>query len=345
MMTWPAHAIGRSAGAEIVSVLRSLYKNFHILDTSFPMLTFSWLYEDVTAVFHPERVENPAERQFYSRFRQAGGHTPLLRLSDLGPYSFSRPVRADEAAKTAIIACHSSDCPALLDFLGDVSPSTTLLVNEPDKDDVMRARLAQIGFVGMLTVRFIRPGHSEVFRLIARKVFDRQMVNRILTASKNFAVNVGFGMTDGDHSEPLIEIQLPRVGYQPPTIALSPRRLIHDGARLSEGTEDYSWLWVDKERQIRFLLGYVPQHFNRVRVIVPNAVTTANLKTARLALNGEVVEPSIDIWREGSGAVSTPLSHHEDGDQVLGFSVAHAQSLEAGAALLAACVDRIEFQA
>jgi hypothetical protein len=121
-------------------------------------------------------------------------------------------------------------------------------------------------------------------------------------------------------------------------------RLIHDGGRRSEGTDDYAWLWVDKQRHIRFLLGYVPQHFNRVRVIVPNAVTTANLKSARLALNGEIVQPSIDIWHEASGAVSAPLSHYDDGDQVLGFSVAHVQSLEAGAATLAASIDRIEFQ-
>jgi hypothetical protein len=315
-----------------------------MLDTSFPMLTFSWLHEDVIAVFHPDRVTNLAERQFYSRFRQAGGHAPLLKLADLGPASFSKPLPGAESAKISVIACHSSDCPDLLDFLGDVSPETTLLVNEPFKDEETRARLAQIGFGGMLTVRFNRPGKVENFRLIAKKLFDRQMVNRILAASKNFAVNVGLDMNGGDHAEPLIEIQLPLVGYQPPAIALSPMRLIHDGGRRSEGTDDYAWLWVDKQRHIRFLLGYVPQHFNRVRVIVPNAVTTANLKSARLALNGEIVQPSIDIWHEASGAVSAPLSHYDDGDQVLGFSVAHVQSLEAGAATLAASIDRIEFQ-
>jgi hypothetical protein len=226
-----------------------------------------------------------------------------------------------------------------------VSPDTILLVNEPDKDEAMRARLAQMGFSGMLTVRFNRPGKIEIFRLVARTSFDRPAVNRVLAASKSFAVNVSYSMTGGDHSEPLIDIQLPRVGYQPPTLALSPRRLIHDGGRRSEGADEYSWLWVDKARNIRILLGRVPEHFNRVRVIVPNAVTTANLKTARLAFNGEIIEPAIEIWHEGSGVVSAPLNHYDDGDQVLGFSVAHAQSLEKGAAVLAASIDRIEFLA
>ena len=129
------------------------------------------------------------------------------------------------------------------------------------------------------------------------------------------------------------------------TTSLNPFALVHDGARTPEGDENYAWLWFTGEPQSRILLGPAASRFRRVRVVVPNALTTQNLQAARLLINGSVVKPLVEVWSEGSGAISAELPDALEAPLVLGLWVPEGRVPEGGNAKFFACIDRIELSA
>jgi hypothetical protein len=337
--------IGLTSGAEIMTLLQAIYPRFHILDTTFPMMTFAWLHDDVAALLDTNDSPGTPEQEFYSRFRQAGGHLPLLTGADLATHASSASAQPFGANRTVVVACHAAVCASLLEYLTGLPESAVILIGGDQRDLVLEGDLAQLGFAPQVSIRFVRPAAAETWCLFSRVPCDAMAIGNIVTAAKTFAVDVSMTPPSAGQSSYGFRIVLPETGFRPPSAHIAPERFIHDGSRPSETSDGYAWLWVGAERHIRLLLGRIPCHFAKLRVLVPKAFTTDNLRSATLLLNGEIVPSHIEVWEEGAGAISADLPSDRESETVLGLFVMKAQALGAGESALSACIDKIEFSA
>jgi hypothetical protein len=90
------------------------------------------------------------------------------------------------------------------------------------------------------------------------------------------------------------ELELPSpIAAEAWTSTINAGRFVHDGARRSEGDSRYFWIWVDRGRHLRVILGAIPVRKCTLRVVIAKVVDHANLETPLLLLNGERLAKNI----------------------------------------------------
>jgi hypothetical protein len=332
------------AGSEIVSVLTALFPRVQIIDASCPSFAFHWLHGDVIALEHPACFASEYEQRFYARFRQHGGHLKLLSIDDLLGDSGFRRTWDWEPGKAPVVAMAARQCGTLLQALRAMPEDTAFLVHDPNHDPAVLAAIEAIDPRGAISMRMTRGEHAETFHLLSRATLGDAPADITIAAAKTFAVNLRFEVPRAACIDYAIHIMLPEDGGFPTRATLDPKRMIHDGGRRCESTGDYSWLWIDAERHLRILLGSVPRHFTSLRVVVPKAFTTQNLRETKILLNGRRVIPDVETWEEGAGALTVTLPPL-DSELVLGIAAHATRTLDDGQTRLALCIDRIELRA
>jgi hypothetical protein len=328
-----------STAPQLFAILKSLFARFCIIDTSLPTLGFYWLHEDVV-VARPV-YWNEDEQKFYSRFRQRGGQLELRKIIDLVPPS-QHGQDGTIVGITIIVAIFAKDFYAYLDDLIVLPPSTVILVVDPENDPLSLVALSKIGLPQAGCIRLVRGGRIESYYLLSATGFDVTSQTIAISKAKEFAIGIYVDVPEAEWVGFCIRVELPEE-VTVETVALSPHRMIHDGSRVCEVSDGYSWLWIGAEKHLRVLLGEVPEHLRRVRVIVPKAFRTTRLSQIKLLLNGRCVETKVEIWGEGVGAVTAELPHDSPA-LTLGISVPDTEATAEGQSILAACIDRIELQ-
>ena len=315
------------ASAEMMSVLAALYPGHRLVDGTFPQLALS--FRNGAGIALDLGGPEGAAQAFYGRFRQRGGHAPVLSPGGLLAF-----LRAEDTSAATVFAAPPEGLETLLAAAapglreGDVA-----LVPDAGSVPDHAPTLARAGFAGGLRLTFRRPQAAQTYVLATRRGLDEATFAGVLAALREVAVDIGGGANAGGWRE--LNVDLPAEGYRPPLEVLPPRRFVHDGARRSEGDADYSWLWIGEERRVRVLLGCVPAHFRRLRLVVPNARPEGNLAGARVFLNGEATATQSQIWAPGSGAIDVELAPRTE---ELVVTLAAPQA-EGG---LSICLDKIE---
>ena len=319
------------ASAEMLSVLYSLYPGFRLVDGVFPQLPLSWRHGAGLALNLGDASE--MEDAFYARFRQQGGHAPVLRGNTLRAHLRAVDASAHAPTTTVFVApAYSVD--ALLDAVQPAAQENDAVVLQ-DAFEVP-AQLAAAGFPAGLKLRFRRPSRSQSYVLATRKGLDVNAFQSVMQAVRQIAVDMGGGLNRPGWRD--LRVDLPEEGFRPAKAQILPSLFIHDGARRSEGDAAYSWIWTGAERRIRILLGCVPPHYRKLRIIAPNATPALNLLEARLFLNGERAASRVEMWGKSSGVVEVDLAPR--GSELV-VTLA-APEAEKG---LSICIDRIELSA
>ena len=319
------------ASAEMLTVLNSLFPGHRLVDGAFPHLALSWRHGGGIALNLGGLDE--AEEAFYERFRQQGGHAPVLGAQTLQAYLRGVDAAAAPPA-TTVFAGPAASIRALLDAVALAGLEDDVVVLQ-DAQEAPR-ELAAAGFPAGLKLTFRRPSRSQSWVLATRKGLHGDAFQAVMQALREIAVDINGGADWRGWRD--LRIDLPEEGYAPEKAEIPPWRFIHDGARRSEGDGAYSWIWTGAERRVRILLGAVPSHFRRLRMIVPNARPASNLHEARVFLNGELVASRAEIWGEGSGAIDVDLA--PDGrERVVTLAAPEADGD------LSICIDKIELSA
>ncbi len=325
--------------ANIMAMVRTVFPGLHVLDAHVPHASLFWWHEDVVTVVSPDSFRNDDQTKFYARFRQRGGHLPLLPIADVASHLHAHRRARVAKDSNSLIFLDADHIGALATAFTDMPPRTRLLVYRPETVPLDTIELALPQWPQVMQVRFARAGSFEHFYLMADEIGPDLQAD-IIAAAKPFAIEIYIEPRPAPWIVAAIRIDLPNAPLKVDTLGLTAASLIHDGSRRSEATGDYSWLWVGAEQHIRILLGAIPDSFNRVRVIVPKAFSSANLRAAKLLLNGRRVETQVELWDDGVGAVAAALTER-DAPLVLGFSVPSTVTLEDGTKL-AACIDKVE---
>jgi hypothetical protein len=202
-------------------------------------------------------------------------------------------------------------------------------LNVPDE-------LGEAGFPAGLKLTFRRPSRSQGYVLATRVGLNADTMDAVIQELRHIAIAIEGG-SDAQGWRHLL-VDLPEEGYRPAKAQIPSALFIHDGARRSEGEAADSCIWADEERRIRVLLGCIPPHYSKLRLVVPNATPASNLQQAVVFLNGERASSRVETWDANSGAVDIELAPNS-GETVVTLAAPDA------AGGLSICIDRIEVSA
>jgi hypothetical protein len=319
------------ASAEMLSVLYSLYPGFRLIDGVFPQLPLSWRHGGGVALNLGGAGD--AEDNFYARFRQQGGHAPVLGADTLMSHLRALDFAAPPPATTAFVAS-ANNVHALLDAVKPAALANDVIVLQDARN--VPAELAAAGFPAGLKLTFRRPSRSQSYVLSTRSGLDAAAFDAVMQSLRQIAVDMREGANA--HGWRDLRVDLPEEGFRPAKAQVAPALFIHDGARLSEGDAAYSWIWTGEERRIRILLGCIPPHYRKLRLVVPNATPPSNLRQARVFLNGERTPSRVETWGESAGTLEVELTPRS-AELVVTLAAPEA------AGGLSICIDRIEVSA
>ena len=323
-----------------LGMVQAVLPGLQVLDTLFPASPFLLSGAPVELSLFPDNIPDEAA-EFYARFRQGGGARPVLPFATALPGALAD---AAAAARPLLVALHAANASAATEPLSQAGSLPPLLLLAPEGNSPALAALCGIGYTGCCFFRLVQGEADECFCLLSAETETAALLRSLEAAGKTAAVDMRFASRDGGEADTLV-VFLPDSYQTWTTTSLNPFALVHDGARTPERDGDYAWLWFAGEPQSRILLGPTAGRFRRVRIIVPNALNTQNLQAARLLINGSVVKPLVDVWSEGSGAVSAELPDALEAPLVLGLWVPEGLVPEGGGPKLFACIDRVELSA
>jgi hypothetical protein len=323
-----------------LSMVRAVLPNLQVLDTLFPASPFLLAGAPVELSWFADNIPDEAA-EFYARFRQGGGARPIL------PFAAALPevlATATAAGIPLLVALHTANAAEATETLSQAKSLPPLLLLAPEGANHALAILRDIGYVGHCFFRLVQGETEECFCLLSAESETPTLLRKLEAAGKAVAVDMRFANHGGRETDTLIIFL--SVGCQTQTTAsLNPLTFVHDAAKTPEGDDNYAWLWFTGEPQSRILLGLTAGRFHRVRITVPNALTTQNLHAARLLINGTVVKPLVEIWSEYTGAISAELPDTLEPPLVLGVWVPEGRVPEGGDSKLFICIDRIELSA
>lgn len=319
----------------------TLVPNPHLLDALYPLSPFLLHGERVELCMFPQNL--PAEGSaFYADFRQDGGKRPIF------PFANALPAAQNEATangQTLLVALHTGNGLAAAARLerGTLLPPLLLLAAEQVYGAL--PPLYAAGYTGHCVIRLSQGGYEESFCFVSPNETTAGLVHAFESAGKMVATDLKVTAQAPDAEVDTVVIYLPGDYETWSSKAVTPLTLVHDGNRAVEGDAAYSWLWYAGRNQLRMLLGPVAQHYRRLRVILPNAMSTTNLRGARLLLNGESVQPHVELWSDTSGALSVELPDNLVPPLVVGVWVPEGTQADDGMTKLFACIDRVELSA
>lgn len=314
---------------------------FNMLDGLYPAAPFLYCGEDTELCLFPENIAGDAA-DFYTRFRQHGGQRPVLPFAEALPGALAA---AQAGGRHLLAAVRSANSAAVATVLEHMQARPPLLVLLPDNFHHALPELTALGYTGCCYLRLVQGEIDENYCFLSTEHSTAALVQAFEAVGRNVADDIWFDTQAGGTTPDSLVLFLTQ-GYQAwGNVSLSPLRLVHDSGRPAEGDASYSWLWCANQPQLRMLLGPTAGRFRRVRVVVPNAQSTENLRAALLLFNGEVVRPHVEVWAQASGAVSADLPPGLAEPFVLGLWVPQGRIVEDGVTRLFACIDRVELTA
>ena len=319
-----------------LDMISGLLPPFRVLDATFPAALFLLCGAEAEMCYFPENIPEGGEI-FHARFRQDGGRRPVLPFSEALSVAM-----APDARKIPLLALHGADGLALADALQHHDARPPLLLLQTDARHPALPVLQAAGYGGHGCFRLVQGDVAETFCFMSPQMNTTALLIHFDQVATTFAEDSRLAVKRGTIEPECVVARLPAAYKGWSSISFTPPSFVHDMARLPEGDAAYSWLWVAEQPHIRFLLGAVSGRFSRVRVILCNALSTQNLRGARLLLNGEVVPPRTEIWGETTGAVSAALPGLPGQSLILGLWLPHGQTTADGSARLFASIDRIE---
>lgn len=321
-----------------LALVRTLMPQLHLLDALYPASSFMHSGSPVELCLFPETLPDEMA-DLYTGFRQAGGTRPILSFAEALP---ATRVAAAAANTPLLVVMDAANGPQAAGLLAQHKAPPLLLAGDAAP---ALPPLYAAGYAGHCVVTLVQGTHEENFCFLSPSQNTAALVQAFETAGKAVAADLRLIAPDPEAAPDTVVIYLSADYHTWTNTNVKPLALVHDGSRPPEGNSDYSWLWYANRNQLRMLLGPVEQRYRRLRVIVPNALSTADLRAARLLLNGEVVRPGVEIWSEASGALSADLPPKMTGPLILGLWVPEGKLTDDGMTRLFACVDCVELSA
>jgi len=324
-----------------LELIKTISPELRVLDTLFPLSPFLLCGDDTELCQFPENV--PVEAvPFYARFRQGGGTRGILPFAEALPGALAA---AAAAGQRLLLALHAGNGKAAAETLTLTPARPPILLLAPEGIADLRTALNMLGYTGSCFIRFLHGELDEAYGFFSAEHDSDGLLRGLEAAGKKFAEDMRLQAQRPEGQADTILIFLPQAYQGWSKASLSPLQFVHDSNRTPEGNASYSWLWLANQPQLRILFGTVTGRFRNVRVIVPDALSTHNLKSARFLLNGEAVHPHVEIWSDGQGAVSAELPAATLDPLVFGIWVSEGRTTEDGVTKLYACIDRVELSA
>ena len=306
--------------ARLVDAIAAVVGPCIVIDTSFPRASLSARHApESTQVMRLPR--EPAEGEFLSRFRQAGGHRPLVAI-DLEAETFLWPpphFTRHDRPRTIAVAFEDAEAAAATGRRL-LEPGTALLVPAPDGARQLPAALSAYE-----PCLLEEAGTGDAFMLLippspSRR--GRQSWSDTATLTDPSRRTLSFGT-------------------RAPSGVVEAANLVHDGAYPSEGDAKYSWLWTGPSNHFRFIAPKARTDTGGLaEICIPRTEDPANLDHLAVQLNGRPVAHDLDRWSETSGKIKVPLPETED-HWVLTLVVPKMIPDASSGRLLGLCIDKV----
>ncbi|MFD2249807.1 hypothetical protein FHS82_004175 [Pseudochelatococcus lubricantis] len=325
-----------AAAMAIGRFLDHVFGGVRVVDLTFPSAGFSGIMGDVlVGVAAPERFSAEV-RDFFFRFRQKGGHFPILSL---GPEL--EPVLREGASgrdKLTILYLDSSvDKELIRSFFGfgDIA----VLVSADAETDVWPDGVLD----ERKSIDFLIAGtYHKKFRLILPEYnvggFD-VLVSRddpveSVYLKKNIVKNTP--------NEVRVSIELPSVSEHV-SLVFPASRFIHDGEYKSESDGGYAWLWSGPSSHLRIFIGRLDAWPDKLRLklTVVNTNDPRNLDDARIMVDGCIMPFTLEKWSATSGRFVVEILEPSADFTVLSIGCRHMCNIDGGRQV-GFCVDRLE---
>jgi hypothetical protein len=331
----------RMGAAIVTHFLRTAFENVLLVDATFPKQHLAGYDGPIIQVFAPDFLPDPAELSFFRRFRQAGGHLPLFGFNNINAIDdVSREMNAAAIRELVLyIECEPNGW--ILEVMRRTS-TVALLVRGASGTSCAAAMRSP----GLLAIMLQENDLKERYDLVLPRERLDAIAERALEVFSTFPEVFEISRSSGSAGLGLepheAEIRLSLATSEPLIRTIPAGRFVHDGARNSEGDDRYSWIWVDRTRHLRVILGAIPVHKCTVRVVIAKAVDPDNLERPLLLHNGVRLATRCERWSDDCGAIISEILPAEDGINVLGIAFPTARALDDGGTLLSACIDRVE---
>jgi hypothetical protein len=306
--------------ARLIDAIAAVVGPSIVIDTSFPRASLAVRHiPDATQVMRLPR--EPAEQDFLSRFRQAGGHRPIVSI-DLGGESFVWPppqFARQDRPRTITVAFENADA-AAASASRLFEPGTALLVP---------ASRGAAGFPAAL---------SAYEPCLLEEAGEGDALMLLIPASPSQRGRQAWSDTAALTDDRRRTLCFGTRGHG---AVLEAANLVHDGSYLSEGDAKYSWLWTGPSNHFRFI---VPKAYaaagGLAEICIPRTEDPVNLDHLAVQVNGRPMAHDLDRWSETSGKIKVPLPEAED-HWVLTLVVPRMVPDGSSGRLLGLCIDKV----
>lgn len=313
----------------LVQAIAALIGPAQLVDLSFPRCaSISVSGIEATQILLGPRGK--LEHEFLRRFRQHGGHQPMVAV-DWNGDDFSWPPQPLDASLRGVnlVAFFDSATEAARVAERLRQEATALIVPFPHAQSEQDA-FQSGGFRGFSPALLKHAGTGTSCVLLAPDTLPPAGGARDAAYTGPSSV-LPAGLTrDFIDSHP-----------EPGIMTLPARAFVHDGGYTSEGDLQYSWLWTGPDSHFRLVLPCATSRpCRRLEVFVIRTEERQNIEAMQTQLDGRRIAHELDRWSDNSGKIIVELPPADD-YRVLTLVVPKMVADGNSGRLLGLCIDKI----
>jgi hypothetical protein len=309
-----AGAAGQSREPGLAQAIEAMIGPIQFVDLSFPRCVSPYLVNAEVTQVHLGQG-SVLEQDFLARFRQAGGHHPIVVAEQMEGEPAWPPLALDAGLRGRTLVA---------------------VFERPDDAASLALRLRDEATCLVVPFPHDRPGRNAFpsgefsgFRPVLLK-HATGGTSSILMVPDDLPVK-----------QPAGGALLTFTDENAQALTLPARSLVHDGGFASEGDPHYSWLWTGPDSSFRFIVPSAPAM--RARSLDISVIRTEdgrNLDELSVQLDGRSIAHDLTRWSDNSGKIVIELPPSRD-YRVVTLAVPRMVADGNSGRMLGLCIDKI----
>lgn len=327
----PRQASAGSAGGtpNLVQAIAALLGPVQLVDLSFPRCgSISVAGGDATQVLLGPRPR--LEHDFLSKFRQHGGHQPMVVVDWTGDDFSWPPLHLDASLRGVNLVAFFDGATEAAGIAERLRQESTALIIPFPHSKAEQDAFQTGGFRGFSPALLKHAGAgTSCVLLVPDTLAPLGLIEDARQGGPSSSLSGGITREFTDqHAEP-------------GTITLAARAFIHDGGYTSEGDLHYSWLWTGPDSHFRMVVpGSAAQPHRTLEIFVIRTEERQNIDSMITQLDGLHIPHALDRWSENSGKIVIDLPPAQD-YRILTLIVPKMVADGTSGRLLGMCIDKI----
>ncbi|AMJ61159.1 hypothetical protein [Bosea sp. PAMC 26642] len=324
----PNSADAAGGPLNLVQAIAALIGPVQFVDLSFPRCTsIAIAGGDATQVLLGPRSR--LEHDFLARFRQHGGHHPLVVVDWAGDDFSWPPSHLDASLRGVSLVAFFDSATEASGIAERLRQEATALVVPFPHSQTEQDAFQSGGFRGFSPALLKHTGTGTSCVLLVPDTLLPVATDGAAEAGPSSAMPGGITREFTDSNA------------DPSTMTLAARSFIHDGGYTSEGDLHYSWLWTGPDSHFRLVIpGSTSRPHGTLEIFVIRTEERQNIDAMITQIDGRHVPHALDRWSENSGKVVIDLPPSED-YRILTLLVPKMVADGNSGRLLGLCIDKI----